>query len=198
MKWYVDVAFAVHPDFKSHTGMVMTMGDGALQAMSRKQKLNTRSSTEGELVGVDDAMTMILWTKLFLEEQGYKIDKNILYQDNKSTILLEENGWQSAGRRSRALNIRYYFVTDQVERKNLQIQYCPTDKMTADFMSKPLQGSKFRIFRQQILGECSQMSKESHSSGEQKKRGPQQKTEKRVLSCEHKGKRNTAKISRYK
>jgi hypothetical protein len=166
--------------------------------MSRKQKLNTRSSTEGELVGVDDAMMMILWTKLFLEEQGYKIDKNILYQDNKSTILLEENGRRSAGRRSRALNIRYYFVTDQVERKNLQIQYCPTDKMTADFMSKPLQGSKFRIFRQQILGERSQMSKESHSSGEQKKRGPQQKTEKRVLSCEHKGKRNTAKISRYK
>jgi hypothetical protein len=138
IKWYVDVAFAVHPDFKSHTGMVMTMGDGALQAMSRKQKLNTRSSTEGELVGVDDAMTMILWTKLFLEEQGYKIDKNILYQDNKSTILLEENGRRSAGRRSRALNIRYYFVTDQVERKNLQIQYCPTDKMTADFMSKSL------------------------------------------------------------
>ena len=149
-------------------------------------------------MGVDDAMTMMLWTKLFLEEQGYKIDKNILYQDNKSTILLEENGRRSAGRRSRALNIRYYFVTYQVERKNLQIQYCPTDKMTADFMSKPLQGSKFRIFRQQILGECSQMSEQRHWSENNKSQEPQKKTGRKVLSCEQKGKKNTKKISRYK
>ena len=74
----MDVAFAVHPDYKSHTGMTMTMGKGALQTMSRKQKLNTCSSTEGELVGVDDTATMILWTKLFLEAQGYQVKKNIL------------------------------------------------------------------------------------------------------------------------
>jgi hypothetical protein len=67
VKWFVDAAFAVHPDFKSHTGAVMTMGDGAIQSISRKQKLNTRSSTESELVGVDDVSVMVLWTKLFLE-----------------------------------------------------------------------------------------------------------------------------------
>jgi hypothetical protein len=50
VKWYVDVSFAVHPDFKSHTGAIMMMGSGAIQGMSRKQKLNTRSSTEAELV----------------------------------------------------------------------------------------------------------------------------------------------------
>ena len=112
MKWYVDASFAVHPDFKSHTGAVMTMGKGAMQAMPKKQKLNTRSSTEAELVGVDDAMTMILWTVLFMEAQGYPIEKNVLYQDNKSAILLEVNGRKSAGKRSCALNVRYYFVTD--------------------------------------------------------------------------------------
>jgi len=75
IKWYVDAAFAVHPDFKSHTGAIMTYGGGAAQSISRKQKLNTRSSTEAELVGADDVSTMILWTKLFLEEQGYKVEK---------------------------------------------------------------------------------------------------------------------------
>ena len=95
IKWYVDASFAVHPDFRSHTGAVMTMGEGAVQSTSIKQKLNTRSSCEAELVGADDASTKILWTKLFLEEQGYKVKKNILYQDNKSTILLLENGKQS-------------------------------------------------------------------------------------------------------
>ena len=86
----------------------MTLGKGAVQSISRKHKLNTRSSTEAELVGVDDAATMILWTRLFLEAQGYEIDKNIVYQDNKSAILLETNRKRSSGKRTRALNIRYF------------------------------------------------------------------------------------------
>jgi hypothetical protein len=95
IKWYVDSAFAVHPDFKSHTGGVMTYGGGAAQSISRKQKLNTRSSTEAELVGTDDVAIMILWTKYFMEAQGYKINENILMQDNKSTMLLLNNGKRS-------------------------------------------------------------------------------------------------------
>ena len=71
--WWVDASFAVHPDMRSHTGAVMSMGDSAIISMSKKQKLNTRSSTEAELVGVDDAMNLILWMKLFLKEQGYDI-----------------------------------------------------------------------------------------------------------------------------
>ena len=66
----------------------MTMGKGAILSMSQKQKLNTKSSTISELVGADDATTIMLWTKLFMEEQGYKNDENFLYQDNKSAILL--------------------------------------------------------------------------------------------------------------
>ena len=153
VKWYVDAAFAVHPDFKSHTGAVMTFGEGAVQNLSRKQKLNTKSSTNAELVGADDASVMILWTKQFLESQGYEVEKNILYQDNKSAILLEKNGRKSAGKRSRALNVRYFFLTDQVDHGNLTINYCPTAMMIADFHSKPLQGAKFQQFRKDILGE---------------------------------------------
>ena len=92
MKWHADAAFAVHPDFKSHTGATMSMEKGSIYSTSRKQKINTKSSTEAELVAADDISGMMLWTKLFLEAQGYGINKNILYQDNKSTILLQENG----------------------------------------------------------------------------------------------------------
>ena len=109
VKWFVDASFAVHPDYRSHTGAVMTFGKGSVMGMSRKQKLNTRSSTEAELVGADDAATMILWTGMFMKEQGYELEKNILFQDNKSAILLEKNGQRSAGKRSRALNVRYFF-----------------------------------------------------------------------------------------
>lgn len=147
IKWYVDASFAVHPDFRSHTGAVMTMGEGAVQSTSIKQKLNTRSSCEAELVGADDASTKILWTKLFLEEQGYRVKKNILYQDNKSTILLLENGKRSSGKRTRAINIRYFFLTDQQQKGNLSVEYCPTGEMIGDFLTKPLQGRDYKKFR---------------------------------------------------
>jgi hypothetical protein len=152
VKWYVDASFAVHPDFKSHTGTVMTLGKGAMQSIARKQKMNVRSSTEGELVAVDNAATMILWTKLFLEAQGHDVEKNIVYQDNKSAILLETNGKKSSGKRTCTLNIRYFFITDQVEKGNAQIEHCGTDNIVGDFFTKPLQGKKFQRFRNDILG----------------------------------------------
>ena len=96
-----------------------------------------------KLVGVDDFITKILWTKLFLEEQGYEINKNVLYQDNKSAILLETNGKKSSGKRTRTLNLRYFFVTDQTEKGNLTVEHCPTEDMVADHMTKPLQGKQF-------------------------------------------------------
>ena len=130
----------------------MTYGTGSPITMSRKQKLNTRSSTEAELVGADDAVNMILWTKLFLEAQGYRIKQNILYQDNKSAILLEKNGKRSSTKQTRALNICYFFLTDQSEKGNLRIEYCPTGDMVADFMTKPLQGKLFAKFKKAIMG----------------------------------------------
>jgi hypothetical protein len=131
----------------------MTYGGGAPITMSRKQKLNTRSSTEAELVGVDDAINMVLWTRLFLEAQGYAIARNILMQDNQSSILLERNGKRSSTKRTRAINIRYFFVTDQVEKGALEIEYCPTGDMISDFMTKPLQGALFAKFKRAIMGQ---------------------------------------------
>jgi hypothetical protein len=77
---------------------------------------------------------MILWTKLFLEAQGYDVEKNIVYQDNKSAILFETNGKKSLGKRTHALNIRYFFIPDQVEKGNAQIEHCGTDNMVGVFL----------------------------------------------------------------
>jgi hypothetical protein len=151
VKWYVDASFAVHPDFKSDTGAMMTLGKGAMQSIARKQKMNVRSSMEGKLVAVDDAATMILWTKLFLEAQGYVVDKNIVYQDNKSTILLEANGKKSSGKQTCRINIHHFFITHQVEKGNAQIEHCGTN-MVRDLSIKPLQGKKLQRFWNDILG----------------------------------------------
>ena len=70
--------------------------------ISRKHKLNTGRSTKAELVSIADVLEMIMWCKCFTEAQGYKIDNIILYQDNKSTILLARNGRMSAEKKQQA------------------------------------------------------------------------------------------------
>ena len=106
-----------------------------------------------ELVRVNDAMVLVLWTRLFLEAQGYQIEDNIVYhdQDNESTMLLAKNGRSSSTKNTRHIDIRYYFITDQVTKKRIRIEHCPTTTMLGDFFTKPLQGSLFRKFRQLIM-----------------------------------------------
>jgi len=65
LKWWVDSSYAVHPDMRSHSGIYMTLGKGMAYSTSSKQKLNTESSTEAELVAIDDSMGQILWTRHF-------------------------------------------------------------------------------------------------------------------------------------
>jgi hypothetical protein len=81
---------------------------------------------------------------LFPVVQGYGIIENLLLQDNKSLTLLEQNGKASSGKRTRHINIRYFFITDLVNMKEISIGWYPTKKMVADFMTKSLQGSHFR------------------------------------------------------
>jgi len=60
LNWCVDSSYAMHPDMRSHIGIVMSLVKGATYSTSCKQKLNTKSSTEAELVAIDDAMEQIL------------------------------------------------------------------------------------------------------------------------------------------
>ena len=103
--WWIDGTFATHCDMCSHTGGAMSLGKGIIYGTSTRQKLNTHSSTEAELVAVDDCMSQILWTRYFLDAQGYNINNCIVYQDNKSAILLEQNGRASSSKRTRHINI---------------------------------------------------------------------------------------------
>ena len=151
IQWWVDASFATHPNCRSHTGAMLSFGKGSVYSMSSKQKLNTRSTTEAELVGINDGLSMILWTRLFLEAQGYHVTDNVLHQDNESTIKLAKNGRRSSSKQTRHIEVRYYFITDHIDRDRVRVSYCPTGDMLADYFSKPLQGSLFRKFRNLIL-----------------------------------------------
>jgi hypothetical protein len=149
-KWHIDASFAVHPNMRSHTGATATCGKGSFVSVSTKQKINTRSSTTAELVGVDDVMGRILWTINFLKCQGYDA-KHTIGQDNQSAILLEQNGRLSSSKRTRHMNIRYFFITDCIAKNLVNIEYVPTKEMLADFFTKPLGGYLFKKMRAMIM-----------------------------------------------
>ena len=105
-------------------------------------------------MGVDDAMNVVVWRKLFLDWQMQHHDDgvkskalgktNILLQDNMSAIQLERYGKWSSTKRTRHINIRYFYITNKLQDKTvIVISYCPMKEMVSNFLSKPLQGSLF-------------------------------------------------------
>ncbi len=127
-------------------------GERVFHSASTKQKLNAKSSTDSELVGVDNMMPIIMWTHYFMLLQGYRIVENLLLQDNKSSILLEQNRKALSSKHTRHINVQYFFITDWVNMKEISPHWCPTKEMVADFWTKPLQGSHFRKLRDYIMG----------------------------------------------
>ena len=122
---------------------MMTIVGGAITSFSRKQKLNAKSSTETKLIGIDDALPQVLWTQYFMEVQGYKVKENIIMQDIFSAMKLEKNGKASSSRKTKHINISYFFMKDRIDNGEVAIKYCPTEVMWADVLMKPLQGAQF-------------------------------------------------------
>jgi hypothetical protein len=121
VKLWVDASFGTRADLCSQTGGVMSMGHGSVQSVSQKQKLNTKSSIEAETVAPDDVMSQVIWTRYFLIAQGFEVSHNILYQDNRSAMLLEQNGIGSSSRRTWHINVHFFFIKDRISTNELEV-----------------------------------------------------------------------------
>jgi len=141
LSWYIDGSYASHMDMKGQSGAVLSTGPCSVLFKSCKQKINTRSSTETELIAVDDILPTVQWAKSFMAEQGYDLP----------TEIKEDNGRLSSGKRTKHLDIRYFFVKDLLDRGVITLSHCLSDNMIADFFTKPVQGQRFQILRNLIL-----------------------------------------------
>ena len=150
--WWVDGSYGVHWDSKGHTRAMMSMGRGATVNVSKKHRLDVGSSTESELVSIADVLGVMMWCNYFMEAQGYTIDNNLLYQDNKSTILLAKNGRMSANKASRHIHHRYFLIADKIKKGDITVEHRGTKEMWADGNTRPLQGAGFRTLRSKTMG----------------------------------------------
>jgi hypothetical protein len=147
---YIDASYGVHADFRSHTGMVISLGSGPVDISSTKQKINTKSSAEAELIAVSDKTTRAIWCQEFLKEQGYQLKPAAIYQDNMSTIQLAKNGAGSSDR-TRHVSIRHFWLKDRVATGDIEVVYKPTEDMIADILTKPLHGETFIRLRNMLM-----------------------------------------------
>jgi hypothetical protein len=141
LEHYVDAAFGVHSDGKSHTGSCIFWNDTCLSVSSTKQKMVAKDSTEAELIELSDKLNDVLWMTEFLEGLGEKMKSPILYQDNISCLDLVCD-INSGKFRSKHLRARRAAVFEQNAEKNVLLTYCRSEKMIADSSSKPVDGAK--------------------------------------------------------
>ena len=147
---YIDASYGIHLDGKSHSGLLLSLGLGPLLVKSTKQKIVTKSSTEAELIALSDLCSLVIWNREFMKAQGEDPPPTTIYQDNQSTMALINKG-SSSSERTRHIKIRHFWVKDQIDNGEVEIVYIPTEDMTADILTKPLQGETFMRLRQMLL-----------------------------------------------
>jgi hypothetical protein len=148
---YVDASFATHMDGKSHTGVLVKVGVVGVYFASRKQKCVTKSPTEAELVALLDNIGFV---ELFHEFISFildcAVDIPMVYQDNTSIISLVTLGGGKV--RTKHLRTRMFLVREAIEERKLRVRYVHTSQMSADGLTKILDGSDFDFFVDQALG----------------------------------------------
>ena len=139
----IDGAHAMHTDGKGHSCLFVTMRLGSMIDVSKKMGFVNTSSIESEIVASGERIPKCGWFRHLRLAQGDDRKDAMLLQDNKSDVLLQNSFLFSAGKGSKHINDRCYFVVDKMEKKEVTIVCCLTEKMVADHSSKRTQGRLF-------------------------------------------------------
>ena len=146
---YADASHVVHDDGKGHSGIVLSLGSAPVFFRSVKLKAVARSSTEAELMSLEDATTYVVWTQLLLKEMGISQQKpTLIHQDNKSTIHMAQFGGNF--KRTKHILCKQMYVRERIEQGEVVLKYCPTGDMIADVFTKPLNKQFFLKFREKL------------------------------------------------
>jgi hypothetical protein len=146
---FIDAAFGCHQDSKGHTGTVVTVAGCMVKVSSSKQKIVTKDSTESELVGLSDKFLDVIQCNDFLRSQGYEMGPPVVHQDNQSAITLVTKG--GGKYRTKYLRARQARIREQVQCGELKVSYLSTRLMLADILTKPLQGTPFKLLSGRIM-----------------------------------------------
>ena len=133
-------------DRKSTSGYIFQVGGTAISWKSRKQSCVALSTAEAEYIALSLAAQEAIWLRqLNTDLQGKQPEPTILYEDNQAAICLSKNP-QCHGR-SKHIDIRYHFIREHVNNRNIELKYCPTNNMIVDMLTKGLGKETFEKLR---------------------------------------------------
>lgn len=137
-------------DRKSITGWVAMLNGDPVSWASKKQKVVSQSSCEAELYAEAAAINEVKWLHGLMKELGMKVPSTpVLFGDNQSTQELTRNGVKSE--RTKHIDIKYHFVTDEVKRGKVQLQWIPTTQQLADILTKALGSSQHHALTKKLM-----------------------------------------------
>jgi hypothetical protein len=144
----VDASFAMDTHTRrSHGGYINFVNDGAVSWKSGLQSIVTLSSCEAEYIALCSEVCEVRYLRSLLRSLGFKQrDSTVIWEDNRSTILIAENECSSAGR-SKHIDIRYKFVAQTIADNIVRVRYTPTDTNLADILTKALPRATFERLR---------------------------------------------------
>jgi hypothetical protein len=148
---YVDAVYAIHNDSKSHSGVIVYVGQTLAYVSSRKQKCISKSPTEAELIALTDNVGLVELFKEFVEFLTMqKIETPIIYEDCNAVVSLVTLG--GGVTRTKHLRARMHLGKEMVDEKRLKVVYKKGEEMLADGFSKPYDPVKHKPFAVELMG----------------------------------------------
>ncbi len=155
-KGYHNTAYANQPEQKSMSEFMLFMGQGTIMWTSRKQPIVTISTGESEYVGLTPASKNMIWLHKILSELStfianpsiYPTEPTILYSDSQNALSIAKDSVFHEC--TKHIGVCYHFIRQTIEEGHIKLQYCPTDDMIADVLTKPLACQKFKKFMEAV------------------------------------------------
>ena len=119
---------------------------GQLVGLAKKQPLVTLSTAEAEYVALSIATQETVWIRRLLSDLTMTQDQaTVLMEDNQAAICIGKNPVSHA--RTKHIDVRYHYIREALNKGIIDLQYCPTHKMLADILTKPLPKNRFETLR---------------------------------------------------
>ena len=151
LRGLADASFNITEDGRSYFGYIITLGHSLITSKGGRIKSIVRSSTEAEISAVNEIASEILWCRDLLEELGYEQHKIAIEEDNMSCITMLQKEPRSFHSKSRHVRVKWAFFRQEYAKRTIRLHYCPTDKMKADLLTKPMGGKAHNLHTSAIL-----------------------------------------------
>ncbi|KAK6160510.1 hypothetical protein DH2020_003891 [Rehmannia glutinosa] len=134
-------------DRKSTSGTCQMLGNRLISWFSKKKNSIATSTAEAEYIAVGSCCAQVLWMRQQLRDYEVEEKEIPIMCDNTSAIAITQNLLHS---RTKHIDVRYHFIRDHVERKDITLEYISTDKQLTDIFTKPLCESRFEELKHEL------------------------------------------------